>query len=85
MAVVKPTIHMLEREIHMIGTSVAVVWNTKPDKKTIEKDGVKYTAQVRVRSGDPYIDFVSIREYRTRTALFKAGSMLPPPSHSAKS
>ena len=64
MADVKPTIYMLEREIHMIGDSVAVVWNTKPDKKTLVKDGVKYTAQVRVRAGNPYIDFVTVREYR---------------------
>ena len=63
MAAVKPKIYVLEREIHMVGESVAVVWNTKPDKKTIEQNGVKFTAQIRVRSGDPYIDFVSIREY----------------------
>lgn len=61
---IKPiAIHLLERELHMISNCVAVCWNTKNEPKTIEKDGIKYSADARVRSGKPYIDFVTVREF----------------------
>ena len=55
--------HLAEREVHMIGESVGVVWNTIRKKKTIKgDDGLTYEAYTAVRNGDPYIDFVWIRE-----------------------
>ena len=53
------------REIHMVGDYVGVVWNTKPQKKTVKDDsGTVYTAYLQFRYGEPYIDFVSIRHSR---------------------
>ena len=56
-------VYKLDREIHMVGDSVAVCWNCNRKMKTIEKDGVTYKGEVHVRQGTPYIDFVSLREY----------------------
>jgi len=50
------------REVHMVGDYAGVVWNTKPQKKTVKDDsGTVYTAYLQFRYGEPYIDFVSIR------------------------
>jgi hypothetical protein len=51
------------REVHMMGDSVAVCWNTK-DKQTTEiKDG-GWTRTINeiIRTSEPYIDFVWMRE-----------------------
>lgn len=54
--------HLREREIHMVGDAVGVCWNTKSEKRAIEgTDGQTYVANVPMRRGDPYIDFVTIR------------------------
>lgn len=50
------------RELHVIGEYVAVCWNLVPGPtQTCVIDGVEYTAKPRVRSGKPYIDFVTLR------------------------
>ena len=55
--------HLLEKEAHMLGDCVGVVWNTKLKKKTLKgEDGLTYTAVVPVRDGQPYIDFLWIHE-----------------------
>jgi hypothetical protein len=66
---VKATIKVYEidnKEIHLMGEYVAVVYNleTRKETKSFEKDGLTYTAnlQTKVRKGDPYIDFVNIKE-----------------------
>ena len=58
-----PKIHILNgKEVHLFG-HVAVVWNTRTVKKSIKgEDGIIYTADVPVRNGKPYIDFISVRE-----------------------
>lgn len=62
----KPKIYILdesEKEVHMFGNSVGVCWNLEEDEKHLKgKDGIVYKAKVKIRSGDPYIDFVNIRE-----------------------
>lgn len=60
----EPKIYILdEKEVHMIGEYVGVVWSVTKKQKTIKgEDGVTYRAEVPVRDGDPYIDFISIRE-----------------------
>jgi hypothetical protein len=59
----EPKIYRLHsKEVHMFGDYVGVVWNTEQKKRTIiGEDGLAYSAQVAVRSGEPYIDFVWIR------------------------
>ena len=66
-----PKIYILdEKEVHMIGNYVGVVWNVTKKQKTIKgEDGVTYRAEVPVRDGDPYIDFISIREYDNDTPV----------------
>jgi hypothetical protein len=56
--------HLEEKEVHMLGDYVGVVWNTKRRKKQMknEEDGLTYEAVVAVRDGAPYIDFPYIRE-----------------------
>ena len=55
--------HLSEKEVHMVGEVVGVVWNTKTMKKRlIGDDGLEYKAEVQVREGNPYIDFFNIRE-----------------------
>lgn len=58
------TIYYLEgKEAHILGEYVGVVWNTKRQKKTIKgEDGLEYVAYMPVRDGEPYIDFLWIRE-----------------------
>ena len=55
--------HLGEREIHMVSDSVAVVWNTRSVRRTIQDSGKSYevTDQVRDKT-KPYIDFVWIQE-----------------------
>jgi len=54
--------HLPEKEVHMLGDYVGIVWNTKRTKKTLRgEDGLTYTAVVPVRDGQPYIDFLLIR------------------------
>ena len=51
-----------ERDIHMEGDCVGVCWNLNRAKKSLkDASGLEYIAVVPVRTGDPYIDFVSIR------------------------
>ena len=55
--------HLGEREIHMLGDYVGVVWNTKLQRKTFwGEDGLEYVAWLPARDGKPYIDFLWIRE-----------------------
>ena len=59
-----------EKEVHLMGSYVGVVWNTHPERRQIKgEDGLTYRAEVPVRSGDPYIDFISIREYDNDTPV----------------
>ena len=58
-----------EKDVHMMGDYVGVVWGIKKVKKTIYAgDGVTYAAEVWERKPDspitqyPYIDFLDIRE-----------------------
>jgi hypothetical protein len=55
------------REVHFPdgNNAVAVCWNTKTVTKSIKgADGLTYKAEVRERTKtEPYIDFVSVREY----------------------
>lgn len=44
----------------MMGDIVAVCWNTHIETKTIQASGIEYTKPITTRSGDPYIDFVTI-------------------------
>ena len=54
-----------EKEVHMVGDYVGVVWNTVQQKKTMkDASGLVYTAYAPLRHGEPYIDFVSIRHSR---------------------
>ena len=54
--------HLPEKEVHMLGDYVGVVWNTTRKKKTIRgEDGLTYEAYAPVRSGEPYIEFLDIR------------------------
>ena len=59
-----------EKEVHMMGDYVGVVWPTEKVKKKLKgDDGLTYTAEISVRKTDaiygdtyPYIDFLDIRE-----------------------
>ncbi|MDO8673080.1 MAG: hypothetical protein Q7O66_16855 [Dehalococcoidia bacterium] len=54
--------HLDEKEVHMVGDYVGVVWNTTElRKELIGPDGLTYRAKVKARDGKPYIDFVWIR------------------------
>lgn len=54
-----------EKEVHMVGDVVGVVWRTETKTKQITgEDGLKYRAEVPVRDGEPYISFFNIREDR---------------------
>ena len=66
-----PKIHILdEKEVHLMGSYVGVVWNTLLEKKQIKGvDGITYRAEVPVRSGEPYIDFITVREYENDTPV----------------
>ena len=58
--------HLEEKEAHMFGDMVGVVWNTSIEKKRLQDaGGTTYTAEVPVRKGKPYIDFLWIREEDT--------------------
>ena len=55
--------HLQEKEVHMLGDYVGVVWNTVRKKKTLRgEDGLTYEAYAPDRNGNPYIDFLWIRE-----------------------
>lgn len=60
----EPKVYQLsEKEVHMVGDCVGVVWNTRREKRILTlEDGVKYRAEIPVREGEPYIDFFTIRE-----------------------
>lgn len=66
----KAKIYKLEnagQEVHFPdgNVSVAVCWNIICHPKSIKgKDGLTYKAEVWERNSSPYIDFVSVREYR---------------------
>lgn len=51
------------REIHMMGDFVAVCWSLRSEKKSIIKDGITYSANIKVRKEEPYIDFITIWRY----------------------
>ena len=52
-----------EKEVHLMGTYVGVIWNVEKKQKTIKgEDGVTYRGEIAVRTGGPYIDFITIRE-----------------------
>jgi hypothetical protein len=51
-----------EKEVHMTGQYVGVCWNLSQINKEVEADNTVYSAKVKVRSGKPYISFLSIRE-----------------------
>ena len=59
----EPSIYHLEnKEVHMFGDYVAVVWNCEQEKRTLKgEDGIIYRADVPVRNGTPYIDFISLQ------------------------
>jgi len=58
--------YQTHREIHMIGDYVAVAWNTREERREIKgEDGLTYKATVQVRSGRPYIDFVTVEETKS--------------------
>ena len=50
------------QEIHIIdgAVSVAVCWNIEEKRKTIEQDGIEYSAVVPIRKGKPYISFITL-------------------------
>jgi len=50
------------REIHMMGDMVAVCWNLETREKKITIAGIEYIGLEQTRSGNPYIDFVWIRQ-----------------------
>ena len=53
-----------EKEVHMMGDYVGVVWNTRDvTTKTIDAQGRHITTTEGVRNGSPpYIDFLRIRD-----------------------
>lgn len=52
-----------EKEVHLMGSYVGVVWNVEKKQKTIKgEDGMTYRGEIAVRTGEPYIDFITIRE-----------------------
>jgi len=59
---IEPRIYFVnEKEVHMVGDSVGVCWNLTEEKKQIKgEDGLTYVAKINIRSGKPYINFVSI-------------------------
>jgi hypothetical protein len=64
--------HLAEKEVHMVGDYVGVVWPTKEQKKALPGyDGLIYHAPVNVRSGDPYIDFLTIRKDDRRDEFYE--------------
>jgi len=55
--------HLPEKEVHILGKYVGIVWNTVNKKKTLkDASGFIYVAYVPLRNGNPYIDFLWIRE-----------------------
>lgn len=52
-----------QAEIHMLGDSVCVRWNLSHETKTTVIEDVTYTGNVYKRRGDPFIDFVWMRQY----------------------
>ncbi len=55
--------YLPEKEVHMVGDYVGVVWNTRDvTTKTVDPQGRRVTTTERVRTGTPYIDFLDIRE-----------------------
>ncbi len=55
--------YLEEREVHMVGDCVGVVWNTKRQKKQSQQaNGQPFTIIAPERDGEPYIDFVGTME-----------------------
>jgi len=55
-------IELSEKEVHMMGKYVGVCWNTKTEtKRLMDEDGTTYRAEIQVRDGEPYIQFIWIR------------------------
>ncbi len=51
-----------DRLLHMMGDTVAVVWNTKTEQRHVMMDGLDFVGSVEVPNGKPYIDFVDVRQ-----------------------
>ena len=51
-----------EREVHMFGEYVGVCWNTRIAKEVKREGDTIHKIEKQIRQGDPYIDFVYVRD-----------------------